>query len=298
MSNTRKCMNSPDVFCYICGEYTLRENRRPITDFVERAYLAYFGIKLGDQERYWAPHRVCKQCTEHLRQWTIGTRKSMGFGIPMIWREPKNHIDDCYFCALNLSGINRKNRNTLKYPNLDSARRPVSHCEELPVPIFSVFPPIDSLSTTHENSSPEDNNEDPDFSVDSSPQLFSQLELNDLVRDLDLFKNSSELLASRLNDKNVLEDSVRITFYRSRHEEFLPFFTKENELVYCKNVSGLLNQLGFKEYAPDDWRLFIDSSKRSLKCVLLHNGNLYGSIPLAHSTTLKEKYNEKKNDFK
>ncbi len=37
---------------------------------------------------------------------------------------------------------------------------------------------------------------------------------------------------------------------------------------------------------------FIDSSKGSLECVLLHNGNLYDSVPLAHSTTLKEKYEE------
>jgi len=35
---------------------------------------------------------------------------------------------------------------------------------------------------------------------------------------------------------------------------------------------------------------FIDSSKHSLKCVLLHNGNKYGSIPIAHSTKLKEEY--------
>ncbi|GFT17074.1 uncharacterized protein TNCV_4738141 [Trichonephila clavipes] len=45
-----------------------------------------------------------------------------------------------------------------------------------------------------------------------------------------------------------------------------------------------------KKYQPSDWRLFIDSSKRSLKCVLLNNGNKYGSIPIAHSVTLKEEY--------
>ena len=43
-------------------------------------------------------------------------------------------------------------------------------------------------------------------------------------------------------------------------------------------------------YKPKDWRLFIDSSKRSLKCVLLHNGNRFASIPIAHSTKLKEEY--------
>ena len=45
-----------------------------------------------------------------------------------------------------------------------------------------------------------------------------------------------------------------------------------------------------KEYSPADWRLFIDSSKRSLNCVLLHITNVYGSIPIGHPTTLKEKY--------
>ena len=43
-------------------------------------------------------------------------------------------------------------------------------------------------------------------------------------------------------------------------------------------------------YEPKYWRLFIDSSKRALKCVLLHNGNQLASVPIAHSTTLKENY--------
>jgi hypothetical protein len=169
--------------------------------------------------------------------------------------------------------------------------RPVPHSEELPVPIFSVLPQITLLSPEGD-SSPEDDTRDEDFSVETIPQLFSQVELNDLVRDLNLPKNSAELLASRLKEKNLLENGVRITFYRSRHEDFLSFFTKEEELVYCTDVSGLLNKLGIEEYKPEEWRLFIDSSKRSLKCVLLHNGNLYGSIPLGHSTTMKEKYDE------
>ena len=41
---------------------------------------------------------------------------------------------------------------------------------------------------------------------------------------------------------------------------------------------------------PCEWRLFIDSSSRSLKGVLLHNGNLYPSLPVAHSVQLKEDY--------
>ena len=66
----RRCVNGPDVFCYMCGEYTLEHNRKPISDFVKQAYLAYLKVKLGDQDKSWAPHIVCKTCIEHLRQWT------------------------------------------------------------------------------------------------------------------------------------------------------------------------------------------------------------------------------------
>lgn len=48
--------------------------------------------------------------------------------------------------------------------------------------------------------------------------------------------------------------------------------------------------MGLKQYEPSEWRLFIDSSKRSLKCILLHNGNEYAGVPIAHSTKLKEEY--------
>ena len=37
---------------------------------------------------------------------------------------------------------------------------------------------------------------------------------------------------------------------------------------------------------------FLDSSKRSIKCVLLHNGNRYGAVPVGHSTVLKEQQDE------
>ncbi|KAF2354924.1 hypothetical protein FHG87_014319 [Trinorchestia longiramus] len=56
----RSCRNNPDVFCYICGEYTLSVDRKKITGFVKRAYQAYFEVKLGDQDKSWAPHTVCK----------------------------------------------------------------------------------------------------------------------------------------------------------------------------------------------------------------------------------------------
>ena len=64
-------------------------------------------------------------------------------------------------------------------------------------------------------------------------------------------------------------------------------------LVYCKNIRDLVNQLG-TVYNSSECRLFIDSSNRSLKGVLLHNGNTLASLPVAHSVQMKETYENMK----
>lgn len=60
--------------------------------------------------------------------------------------------------------------------------------------------------------------------------------------------------------------------------------------MYCNNIPRLVMKLEADKYDSTSWRLFIDSSKRSLKGVLLHNGNIYASVPVAHSVHLKETY--------
>lgn len=293
-TSRRSCVNHPDVFCYVCGEYTVKESRKTISEFVKRSYLAYFGVHLGDQDKSWAPHVVCKTCGEHLRQWTIGNRKCLKFGVPMVWREPRNHYDDCYFCLVNIKGINRNNRHKWTYPDLDSARRPVPHSNEIPVPTFSNLPEIpedDTETSTSDEVQRMQSENDSDFEADlTTPQCFNQQELNDLMRDLYLSKECAELLASRLKEKNLLYPGTNVTFYRKREKDLLPFFTQENKLVFCNDIKGVLEKMGLPYYTSDEWRLFIDSSKRSLKCVLLHNGNKYASIPIGHSTTMKEEY--------
>ena len=39
---------------------------------------------------------------------------------------------------------------------------------------------------------------------------------------------------------------------------------------------------------PKEWLVFIDSWCRSLKAMLLHNENMYPSLPLVHSVQFKE----------
>lgn len=61
MSSSRKCRgNSPTVFYYTCGEYTLSEKRRNSASFVERARMTYYVVKLVDQDKYWSAHSVGK----------------------------------------------------------------------------------------------------------------------------------------------------------------------------------------------------------------------------------------------
>ena len=182
----------------------------------------------------------------------------------------------------------RKTKKGIKYPNLLSAIRPVPHGPDLPVPS-----PPDKLGDDSESSSLQSATEEMCFEThqyETPVDKFTQSELNDLIRELQLTKGKSELLGSRLREKNMLASGVKFSWYRNREKEFRKYYAQEDQLVFCMDIRNLLLQLGEKEYDPSTWRLFIDSSKRSLKAVLLHNSNVLASIPLAHSTKLSESY--------
>jgi hypothetical protein len=52
----------------------------------------------------------------------------------MVWREPKDHSSDCYFCLTNITQFTPNSRYTVQYPDLTLAMKPIPHSEELPVP--------------------------------------------------------------------------------------------------------------------------------------------------------------------
>ena len=211
-SSRRKCKLDPNVFCYICSSFTVSKQRQGITDFVKKAYLAYFGVKLGDQDKNWAPHPVCRTCVENLRQWTKQKRKTIGFAVPMVWKEEANHVDNCYFCKTNVAGFSSKSKGNIKYPNLTSAIQPVTHSADLP-PLFTSLPEVgyEPVSSTSEESSIEDDCYEP-LPDTKSPILVTQAFLNDLVRDFNLPKDSAELLGSRLQHNIFLVQAKRKRF--------------------------------------------------------------------------------------
>ena len=110
---------------------------------------------------------------------------------------------------------------------------------------------------------------------------------------MNLPKQKAELLASRLKEKHLISKNVSVAYYRKRNHKLSTFFSVEAQLCYCNDIDGLFKSL-LQDHVNSEWRLFIDSSKRSLKAVLLHNGNVKPSIPIAHSVHLKESYENMK----
>lgn len=284
----RDCKNHPDLFCYVCGLFTPKNLRRNVTEHFKKVYRAYFGCPLGDQDKSWAPHSLCNSCMSHLIDWYNGKRPSgLSFGVPMVWREQSNHINDCYFCQSNIKGLKAKNRAKGIYPDVPSAVRPVPHSAELPVPT----PSADSSNMSSSSASMLSTSDTSfaEHESENKPNLFTQETLNDLCRDLDLSKDKSELLASRLKQRFLLSDGVKITAARKRHEDISKFFSMDGPLCYCNDPKGLMMLMCSPGvYDPSSWRLFIDSGKNSLKAVLLHNGNTYPSVPLAHGAKMPE----------
>ena len=106
---------------------------------------------------------ICKICQVKFIHWESGI-----FGAPMIWWEPTNCINDCYFCMVKIIGsicafphitksssaaghtrrpdtgcpatdddFNVKNKHLIKYPNIPSAICSVTNSLEVPIPSIS-----------------------------------------------------------------------------------------------------------------------------------------------------------------
>ena len=96
----------------------------------------------------------------------------------MVWREPQNHFNDCYFCAVSTKVINRKKKNLLIYLNLESAIKTISHQNVIPVPVFEGLPKLKLPGLEKDQASVlfNDNSKtafsDVDFDLSSLLQLF------------------------------------------------------------------------------------------------------------------------------
>ena len=98
----------------------------------------------------------------------------------------------------NTKNFTKINQSKFKYPNLKSTVRPVSHCDEIPVPNPSTELQS-SLQFKSERIASDGEHYQKEISNDSA-KLFLQAQLNDLPRELNLSKESTQIIRSRLKE--------------------------------------------------------------------------------------------------
>jgi hypothetical protein len=131
---SRSCQNKPNSFRCMCGEVVLKSQRKPLSQFVRKTCELYFGCKVGDQDKVWVPKICCSSCSRTWAGRLKGTHKSMHFAVPMVWREPRDRLNDCYFCMTKITGFSQFSKHKTEYPNIPCALRPVPHDNSIPVP--------------------------------------------------------------------------------------------------------------------------------------------------------------------
>jgi hypothetical protein len=143
-----------------------------------KAYECYFGYKFGDQDKKWSSHVCCISCATILRGWLNNKGRSMPFALPMIWREPTDHLTDCYFCRVSplRYGIAKKKK-TVSYPNISSVIRPVPHIEDLTVPAPTQQYILDSDEEPTENQE-----KTPQPSISTNADFIADLQFNEFHR--------------------------------------------------------------------------------------------------------------------
>jgi hypothetical protein len=117
-------------------------------------------------------------------------------------------------------GITSKSTHTVKYPDLPSALRPVTHIKEFSVPklLENLTFSSDSSDSDDDCGRQEGDNADgyPTSAASCSsfePHIFTQGDLNELVHDLNLFKKQAEILGFRVKGCYFLHQDTEICFF-------------------------------------------------------------------------------------
>ena len=128
---------------------------------------------------------------------------------------------NCYFYMINLKGMNCKNKHHVHYPNVPSAIRPTSHYPDL------VPEPDDNMEYSSDSEHSDmtviavDDTYKPE--EDNQPVSLTQVELNDLAWNLNLSRESAQLLGSYLNEKHLLAPGTTFSWYQNRKLSFSCF---------------------------------------------------------------------------
>ena len=151
-------------------------------------------------DKSWVPTVTCEDCRRTLQNWHTIQKEVVI--IPTAWCEPINHESDCYFCRCDVNGFNHSNKVSIDYPKVRSVT-PAQY-EKIKRDRKAVSQSLMLQPPEPEQENDIHGSEENVFSDDDKPDLFDQNALDDLIRDLNLTKDSSELLASRLKERHLL----------------------------------------------------------------------------------------------
>jgi len=289
-----ECSKDPNVFCYVCARYIGKKNTKRITDRFMTLYEKCFDMKVSLHLKHWIPNVVCGSCYNMINRFEKHQDKNkLKFKTPTIWKNPSDS-SDCYFCRTEIEGVHTIHKSKIVLASVSSIQQPIARLieglvdndlrdsltSESETMQVDVDPEI--VNPINEEESDESSNSESDEQDESSgsgeeyvpvgkermPNKYDQKHLNDLFRKAKLSKEAAELLASDMKKRNLLTKGTKVSFYRNREAAFRRYFEKDENLLYCTNVKGLVDELKPNLYKPEEWRLFIDSSQQSLKAVL------------------------------
>lgn len=285
MENCKKKLN---LLCFVCGKYTPYNKQRKITELVEEKYADIYGILLIFHDH--TPHRVCTSCQVKLHKFSKETLTKNESQTPFLWGIPKDDHSDCYACLVpSLYGIKWSDREKICYPQTSCCVPPSVIVPE----IHSSVSTLNDLNFTINNTdtlkieksvslSKSSKNDSPDVSSSTEPNVniseylpkkhrnsfhpnpLDQETFDDMVRDLQLDKKRGEKLGTLLRERDLIRQSTHSTHQRHRGKEYQQYFSQHDHITYVNDVDGLFNCIGYK-HKSSEWRLFMDSCKKSFK---------------------------------
>ena len=51
---------------------------------------------------------------------------------------------------------------------------------------------------------------------------------------------------------NLLQEGTKISHFRDRHSSLAAFYHMENDICFCTDVDGLMNELGYKHEVNEE----------------------------------------------
>ena len=147
-----------------------------------------------------------------------------------------------------MTKINGKNRRVLRYPDLEPARCSVASFDKCSAPACAMLSDDSNNGSTTAQESQD---------VEKS---FLQNELNDLVCNLNLSNSQRSSWHPDQRKKVTFPMAHASLFIVKGIKSSFIFSFEEKILVYCTDI---VQKLGVPYFEPRDWRLFINSCKRS-----------------------------------